>query len=64
MSPELEIFTSSPLIYGMGEEELGSILSTMERRIYEAGDRIVEESRPSDCLLTLTDGVVDVVKGE
>jgi CRP-like cAMP-binding protein len=49
-------------MYRMGEEELGSILSTMERRIYDAGDRIVEESRPSDCLIISADGVVDVIK--
>ena len=48
-------------MHGMGEEELGSILSKMERRIYEPGDSIVEEGRPSDCLFILADGVVDVV---
>ncbi len=37
MSLELEILSSSPLMHGMGEEELGSLLSTMERRIYEPG---------------------------
>ena len=62
MSPELEALSSSPLMYRMGEEELGSILSTVESRIYEAGDRIVEESRPSDCLIISADGVVDVIK--
>ena len=48
-------------MHGMGEEELGSILSKMERRIYEPGDRVVEEGRPSDRLFFLADGVVDVV---
>ena len=60
-SPELEVLRSSPLMHGMGEEGLGSILSKMERRIYEPGDSIVEEGRPSDCLFFLADGVVDVV---
>ena len=50
MSPELEILSLSPLMHGMGEEEPGSILSKMERRIYEPGDSIVEEGRPSYCL--------------
>ena len=48
----------------MGEEELGSLLSTMERRIHEPGDRILEEGTPSDGLFILADGAVDVVKGE
>ena len=60
-SPELEVLSSSPLMHGMGEEELGSILSKMKRRIYEPGDSIVEEGRPSDCLFISADGVVDVV---
>jgi CRP-like cAMP-binding protein len=64
MSLELEILSSSPLMHGMGEEELGSLLSTMERRIYEPGDRILEEGTPSDGLFILADGAVDVVKGE
>ena len=64
MSPEIEVLSSSPLMHGMGEEVLGSILSKMEHRIYEPGDRIVEEGRPSDCLFILADGVVNVVKGE
>lgn len=64
MSPELEVLSSSPLMHGMGEEELGALLSTTERRIYESGDRIVEEGTPSDCLFILADGAVDVVKGE
>ena len=61
MSPELEILSLSSLMHGMGEEELGSILSKMEGRIYEPGDSIVEEGRPIDCLFILADGVVDVV---
>ena len=64
MSPELEVLSSSPLMHGMGEEELGSLLTTAERRIYEPGDRIVEEGTPGDCLFVLADGAVDVVKGD
>lgn len=64
MSPELEVLSSSPLMHGMGEEELGALLSTTERRIYEPGDRIIEEGTPSDCLFILADGAVDVIKGE
>ena len=43
-------------MHGMGEEELGSLLSTMEGRIYEPGDRILEEGTPSDGLFFLADG--------
>ena len=64
MSPELEVLSSSPLMHGMGKEKLGSLLITGERRIYEPGNRIVEEGTPSDCLFILADGVVDVVKGD
>ena len=64
MSLELEILSSSPLMHGMGEEELGSLLSKMERRIHEPGDRILKEGTPSDGLFILADGAVDVVKGE
>jgi CRP/FNR family transcriptional regulator, cyclic AMP receptor protein len=62
-SPELEILSTSPLMHGMGEEELKALLSTTERRLYEAGERIIEEGAPSDCLFILADGAVDVVKG-
>jgi CRP-like cAMP-binding protein len=49
-SPELEILSASPLMHGMGEEELKALLSTAERRLYEAGERIVEEGTPIACL--------------
>lgn len=64
MSPELEVLSPSPLMYGMGEEELSALLRTAERRIYEPGDRIVEEGTSSDCLFVLADGTVEVVKGD
>jgi len=64
MSPELEVLSASPLMHGMGEEELSSLLSTAERRIYEPGDRIVKEGTPSECLFALADGTVEVVKGD
>jgi len=64
MSPELEVLSASPLMHGTGEEELSSLLSTAERRIYEPGDRIVKEGTPSDCLFVLADGTVEVVKGD
>ncbi len=63
-SPDLEILSASPLMHGMGEEELKALLSTAERRLYEAGERIVEEGTPSDCLFILAEGVVDVIKGD
>lgn len=62
-SPELEVLSASPLMHGMGEEELQALLSTAERRLYETGERIVEEGTPSDCLFILADGAVDVIKG-
>ncbi len=62
-SPELEVLSVSPLMHGMGEEELQALLSTAERRLYETGERIVEEGTPSDCLFILVEGVVDVTKG-
>ena len=64
MSPELEVLSASPLMHGMGEEQLSALLSTAERRIYEPGDRIVKEATPSDCLFVLADGTVEVVKGD
>ena len=33
MSPELEVLSASPLMHGMGEEKLSSLLRTAERRI-------------------------------
>ena len=51
----IEALGSSPLMHGMGEEELGSLLSTMKRRIYEPGDTILEEGTPSDRLFISAD---------
>ena len=64
MSPELEVLSASPLMHGMGEDELSALLLTAERRIYEPGDPIVEEGTSSDCLFVLADGTVEVVKGD
>ncbi len=61
-APELGVLRSSPLLHGMGEDDLESLLSTAERRLYEAGDRIVEEGTPSDCLFILAGGSVRVTK--
>ena len=62
-APELGVLRSSPLMHGMGEADLEALLGTAERRLYEAGDLIVEEDTPSDCLFILADGAVRVTKG-
>lgn len=62
-APELGVLRSSPLMHGMAEGDLEALLNTAERRLYETGDRIVEEDTPSDCLFILAGGVVCVTKG-
>ena len=59
----IEALGSSPLMHGMGEDELGTLLRTAEERTYNVGDCIIEEGKPSDCLYILVAGVVVVTKG-
>ena len=59
----IEALGSSPLMHGMGEDELGTLLRTAEERTYNVGDCIIEEGKPSDCLYIRVAGVVVVTKG-
>ena len=59
----VEALDSSPLMNGMGEDELSALLRTAEERAYNVGECIIEEGKPSDCLYILVAGGVVVTKG-
>ena len=59
----VEALASSPLMNGMGEDELSALLRTAEERTYNVGEYIIEEGKPSDCLYILVAGGVVVTKG-
>ena len=53
-------FKHSPLLVGLTEEQVESLLATGEHRSYVDGTIIVEQNAPSDCLYILTGGAAQV----
>ena len=50
----------SPLLLGLTDAEVETLLAAAEERSYGDGELIVEQNTPSDCLFILTDGAVQV----
>ena len=53
---------SSPLLLGLTDEEVKTLLGIAERRVYEAEELVVQEGTSSDCLFIVDDGAVRVEK--
>ena len=53
-------FKYSPLLVGLTEDQVESLLATGEHRSYVDGTIIVEQNAPSDCLYILTGGAAQV----
>lgn len=60
-----EQLAASPLLVGLTDDELQTLLEAAESRCHEDGELIVREGTPSDCLFLLESGTVQVerVKG-
>lgn len=52
----------SPLLLGLMEQEAESLFAVADRRTYKAGDLVVREGAPSDCLYILANGALEVVR--
>ncbi len=52
----------SPLLLGLMEQETEALFALAERRTYQAGDLVVREGAPSDCLYILASGALEVVR--
>jgi len=63
MRPDGDVLRTSPLLVGLAGEELEALVNAAEFRRFAAGERIVEEDTPSDCLFILLKGSVQVEKG-
>ncbi len=63
MSRDREALQASALCAGLTAEELEGLRGAAEVRTYAAGERIVAEDTPSDCLFILETGSVRVEKG-
>lgn len=55
-------FAGSPLLLGLMEEEAEALFALADRRTYKAGDLIVREGDPSDCLYILASGDLEVMR--
>lgn len=55
-------FAGSPLLLGLMEEEAEALFALADRRTYKAGDLIVREGDPSDCLYILASGNLEVMR--
>lgn len=57
---ERESLSTSPLLVGLSDDELASLLDIGERREYGDGELVVKEGTASDCLFVLEQGAVRV----
>ena len=62
MSASMGLLQTSPLLLGLGADELQALVRTCQLRTHRAGDVIVSEGQTSDCLFILKQGTVQIEK--